>query len=674
MLLSFILAAGAVAAPAPAADPKYAETAKTVLAAMDRTADPCQDFYRYACGGWLDSTQLPSDQNRWSRSFSEITERNRDRSRGILEELQKNPGDADGRRLADFYGACMDEAAVEKAGLDPLKPFLRAIDGLEEKGSLMPLVADLHRASMPAFFGLAVVGDFKNPDVNLGYLGQGGLGFPDRDYYLKDDETSKKLRVDYEAHVARMFVLAGSTPEAAAKSAASILAFETEIAKVQRPRVELRDPNKTYNKIDRKGLKEITPELDWDAYFKATGYPGVQDLNVQSPDYVKGLRDVLAAADLAVVKDYLRWGVLRSNAPLLSKAFVDENFAFYGKRLGGQQENQARWKRCVAATDGALGDLLGKKFVDRYFAGDSKKIAREMIDRIETAFAASLPGLAWMDETTRTRALDKKAALGKKIGYTEKWEEYPGVKTRGDDFFGNTMAVRNYVFDREAKKIGKPVDRTRFGMTPPTVNAYYTPLLNEIVFPAGILQPPFFSKDFPMAMNFGGIGMVMGHELSHGFDDSGRKFDPKGRLAEWWAPEVATKFEERASCVADLYSSYEPQPGLHMNGRLGLGENIADLGGIKQAYAAYKSWEKDNPGQAPAVPGLTNDQLLFVAFAQGWCTIATPEQERNQIITGPHSLPKYRVIGPVSNSRDFSAAFQCAEGTPMNPVKKCEVW
>ena len=672
MLLGFILAAGAVATPST--DPQYAEVAKTVLATMDRTVDPCQDFYRYACGSWLDTTKLPADQNRWSRSFSEITERNRDRSRAILEELRDNPGDGDGQRLADFYGACLDEAAAEKAGIDPLRPFLKAIDELPDKSALMPLLARLHRASLPAFLGLGVAGDFKNPDVNIGFVTQGGLGLPDRDYYLKEDDDSRKLRADYEAHVARIFTLAGSEPAAAAKTAASIVAFETELAKVQRPRVELRDPNKTYNKIDRKGLKAIAPELDWDTYFAALGYPGVEDLNVQSPEYVKGLRDVLAKADLAVVQDYLRWGALRSSAPMLSAAFVDENFAFYGKRLGGQQENQARWKRCVAATDGALGDLLGRKFVERHFAGDSKKIAREMIDRIETAFAVSLPGLAWMDDATRERAIEKKRALGKKIGYTEKWEEYPGVRIRKGDAFANALAVRAYLFDREARKIGKPVDRTRFSMTPPTVNAYYTPLLNEIVFPAGILQPPFFSKDFPMAMNFGGIGMVMGHELSHGFDDSGRKFDPKGRLSEWWAPEVAKKFEERAACVADLYSGYEPQPGLHMNGRLGLGENIADLGGIKQAYAAYKAWERENPGQEAAVPGLTNDQLLFVAFAQGWCTIASPEQERNQIVVGPHSLPKYRVIGPISNSRDFSSAFQCAAGTPMNPVNKCEVW
>jgi predicted metalloendopeptidase len=453
------------------------------------------------------------------------------------------------------------------------------------------------------------------------------------------------------------------------------MAFETELAKNSKPRAELRDPDKMYNRLDLGGVKTLTPKIDWDAYFKGLGHTDVIQINVATPDFFKGLEKVLGATDDATLQAYMRWKVLHDAAPALPKAFDEENFAFYGKTLQGQKEQQARWKRCVAQTDGALGEILGQEFIKKQFAGDSKKIARELIESIQNAFATNLPNLEWMDDTTRQRALGKKATLVNKIGYPDKWRDYSKLKLKKGDYFGNLVASAHFEFERQAAKVGKPVDKMEWGMTPPTVNAYYNPLNNEMAFPAGILQPPFFSKDFPTAMNFGGIGMVMGHELTHGFDDEGRKFDSTGKLTEWWEPSVSAQFEERAACIEKQYSAYEVQPGVHLNGKLTLGENIADNGGIKQAYTAYKTWEAANPGaEKPAVDGLTNDQLLFVAFAQTWCSLATPQIEQMLVTVDPHSPPKFRVIGPLVNADVFAKTFSCAEGTPMHPASSCEVW
>jgi putative endopeptidase len=518
-----------------------------------------------------------------------------------------------------------------------------------------------------------VEADFKNPGINIAQVVQGGLGLPDRDYYLKDDKA--EVRGKYVAHVAKMFELYGDPADKAKETADKILAFETELAKVAKPRAELRDPNATYNKIDIGGLKQLTPKLDWDGYFKATGHPEITQINVMTPDYLKGLEAAANAADASTLQAYMRWQVLRDAAPMLPKAFDQQNFEFYGKTLQGQKEQQARWKRCVAYTDGAVGEILGQEFIKKQFAGDSKKVARDMIEGIQTAFANNLPHLAWMDDTTRTRALGKKGAIVNKVGYPDKWRDYSSLKLKKGDFAGNMLAAAKFEYEREAAKVGKPVDRTEWGMTPPTVNAYYNPLNNEMVFPAGILQPPFFSKDFPAAMNYGGMGMVMGHELTHGFDDEGRKFDAQGRLTEWWEPSVSEKFESRAQCIDDQYSSYEVQPGLKLNGKLTLGENIADNGGIKQAYNAYKAYEAAHPGsEKAAVEGLTNDQLLFVGFAQTWCSIATPQIEQMLVTVDPHSPPKFRVNGPLSNYNEFWETFSCAEGTHMHPAKPCEVW
>ncbi len=662
--------------------------AADVRASMDLEAEPCVDFYRYACGGWLDSTELPSDQTRWARSFSVIHERNREVVRDILEQAAADPGTDPGhRQIGDYYASCMDEAAIEKAAAAPLAPLLEDIAGVEGAASLLAVTGKLHRHEVGALFGMGALADFKDPDLNIAFYFQGGLGMPDRDYYVAEDEKKRQLMAEYQKHVAHMLALLGQEAEQAAADAARIVAFETRLAVACRPRTEMRVLEKLYNRIDVNGLKQLTPKLPWDAYLAATGYPGVTEASIATPEFFEALETAVHDTDPAVLRAYLRWHLVNSAAGVLSSAFVDADFDFYGRKLQGQQEMQPRWKRCVAATEGALGEAVGRLYVERRFAGGSKQVALEMIHDIETAFENSLPRLSWMDQVTRDRAVEKAKAVGNKIGYPDTWRDYSSMKVKRGGHFANTMAARGFDFDRDARKIGQPVDRQEWRMTPQMVNAYYTPLQNEIVFPAGILQPPFFHRDFPAAMNYGAIGAVMGHELSHGFDDQGRKFDPRGQLRQWWEPAASERFSEQAGCVDDLYSGYEVEPDVRVNGKLTLGENIADIGGVKQAYAAYQSWQARHEAASDVAPearkqdiagsgveGLSDDQLFFVAFGQVWCSLSTPEQVRLRITTDSHAPPRFRVIGSVSNNRAFAEAFGCAEGTPMRPETVCEVW
>jgi predicted metalloendopeptidase len=453
------------------------------------------------------------------------------------------------------------------------------------------------------------------------------------------------------------------------------MALETKLAKLHMDRAERRDPNKTYNKIDIDGLKSQVSKLDWNAYFEGTGHSDVKDINVDSVAYLKGAARVLAKTDVNTLRDYLRWNLVRSFADQLPKAFVEEKFAFYGKTLRGQDKLEVRWKRCTSATNRAFRHPLGRLYVEREFEGDSKAIALDLIQRIEAAFAANLPKLEWMDDTTRERATEKMKAIYNKVGYPDKWRSYEALEIKPDDHFANTLASRKFEYDYRMNKIGKPVDRDEWRAGPPVVNASYSGTRNEMWFPAGILQAPFFDKDHPMAMNFGGIGVVMGHELTHGFDDQGRKYDGKGVLREWWEKDVIKKFEKRTQCVDDLYGKLEVEPGHSLNGKLTLGENVADMGGVKQAYMAYKKWAEENEGdEKPHVEGLTNDQLLFVAFAQVWCEVSTPEYLRVQVATDPHSPARFRGSIPLSMTPEFAEAFACAPETPMNPKDRCEVW
>jgi predicted metalloendopeptidase len=662
---------GPAADPVPSKSPE--EVATTVKSAMDTSADPCQDFYQYACGGWIENTPLPGDKSRWTRSFGVLREKNRELMHEILEEAAKSKGGDDEKaKIGRYYAACMDEAAIESAGAKPLEPLFAEISNVEDVGSFMSVTGKLHAKGVRPLFGMYVGPDDKDPGMNIAHLGQGGLGLPDRDYYF--DEKRAEILAAYEKHVAKNFELLGEDPKAAADIAKDVVAFEKSLAKAQMTRVERRDPDRTYNKIDRAGIEERVPGLAWPAFAEASGHPEITAINVDSVKYLEAAAAILAKAKPETLQNYLRWTAVRDGADGLSKAFVDADFDFYGKTLRGQKEIEARWKRCTSATNRAFQHPVGRLYVERAFAGDSKAIALDLIGRIEAAFEKNLPELSWMSEATRARAMEKVKAIHNKIGYPDKWRDYAGLAV-GEDHFANTLASANFEYEYRAAKVGKPVDRDEWRAGPPVVNASYSGTRNEIWFPAGILQAPFFDKDHPMAMNFGGIGVVMGHELTHGFDDQGRKYDAKGMLQQWWEDDVISKFEERTKCVDDLYSSQEVEPGLNVNGKLTLGENTADMGGVKQAYAAYTKWAAENGGdETPHVEGLTNEQLLFVSFAQVWCTVATPEYLRVQVATDPHSPGQFRANVPLAMTPAFAEAFECAEGTPMNPKDRCEVW
>ncbi len=651
------------------------EIARSVLDDMDRTVDPCQDFYRYACGGWLDRNEIPPDKPKWGRSFDVLLERNQEAVRKILEEAARNPGSDPGTaKIGNYYAACMDEAAVDRAGIAPLKPMFDQIAAVKDAAAMMSVAGRLAPHGIPALFTILVIADFKDPDLAIAHFFQGGMGMPDRDYYFREDERGKALLKEYEAHIGRVLGLLGEPEADAEKHARAILAFETGLARNAMKNTETRDLENIYHKIDLDGLKRLTPGLDWDRYLSGMGYPGLTEINVGMPDFFKEMSALVQETDLDTLRAYLRWKLIQGTASHLSKPFVDENFSFYGKKLYGMEENQPRWKRCVNSTDEMLGEILGRVFVARHFPGESKSIAVDMVNRIEAAFAANLPNLSWMDAATRERAVGKMKMIVNKIGYPDKWRDYSSLLIDPRDHFANITAARAFEFRRNGDKVGKAIDRKEWVTTATDVNAFYNPTANDMTFPAGILQPPFFHRDFPPAMNYGGIGLAFGHELTHGFDDSGRKFDGKGMMHEWWDPSVAARFEERARCFEERYGEFEVEPGLTLNGKLTLGENIADVGGVKQAYMAHKALLKEQGNPPLPVEGLTNDQLFFVAFGQVWCENWRPEFERLVVATDPHPLSRFRVNGVAMNLAAFSEAFQCEEGTPMNPKEKCEIW
>ena len=646
-----------------------------VIAALDTTVDPCTDFYRYACGGWLKKTVRPADKSRYGRGFGELADRNNAVLRGILEGAAKTGKGPIDSKLGAFWVACNDEAAQDKAGIAPLAPMLAQIAGVKDEASLLRVVGKLHGSYFAGggpLFNFFVEPDAKRPDVYVAQVAQGGTGLPDRDFYLKPE--NKALLTAYQEHVARMLGFLGEAPEVATASAAKIVAFETELATIALPRAELRDPDATYNMLGVTGLQGLDAATPWPGYFSALGYDKIgADLNIATPTYFQKLGPIVRKTDAATLQAYLRWQVLKAAAPHLSAAIVAADFKFTSA-LTGVKELSPRWERCVGLANAGMGELVGQAFVKERFAGASKETALTMIGHIEAAFEAGLPALAWMDPTTRTRAVEKMKALINKIGYPEAWRDYGKLKLSRKDHLANVIAGRRFQFVRDADRISKAVDKQEWQMPPAIVNAYYNPSVNEMVFPAGILQPPYFSAEYPMAMNFGGIGMVMGHELTHGFDDQGRKFDAKGVLREWWEPSASSKFTERAQCVETLYGGIEVLPGVKLNGKLTLGENIADFGGIKAAYAGYKDWQT-NKREMPLIQGLSNDQLFFLGFAQGWCTLATDETQKLLATIDPHSPPRERVNVPLAHFPGFWEAWQCGAGTPMNAGKTaCEVW
>ncbi|UPT76041.1 MAG: M13 family metallopeptidase [Elusimicrobiota bacterium] len=637
-------------------------------AAMDLTASPCGDFYQYACGGWLKANPIPSDQSRWGR-FNELAERNKLILREVLEASAVKPKGEHGARTGALYGACMDEAAVEAAGLKPLSAAFDAIAGLSSAGDLAPLLGRLHRAGVNAGFGYGSEQDYKDSAKVIAGVDQAGLGLPDRDYYLKDDAKSVELRRAYEWHVARSLGLAGDAPAAAAEAAAAVMRVETALAKSSMDRVARRDPANTYHKMTRAELAALAPGFGWDRYLDAAGGPAWKDVNVSSPDFVKGFGALLGSAPLPDLKAYLRWRVLSAAEPYLGRAFVEENFDFYGRRLTGAKELKPRWKRCVELVDRSLGEDLGRGYVEKAYPPETKKKMDALVVAVVEALRKDIEGLDWMTPATKAKALAKLGTMGNKVGYPEKWRDYSSVKIDRKDLVGSVRSAIEFEHLRQLRKIGKPVDRKEWHMTPPTVNAYYNPQMNDINFPAGILQPPFFDPAMPDAVNLGAIGAVIGHELTHGFDDQGRKFDLKGNMEDWWTAEDAKAFESRAQCFVDQYGSYEAAPGLKLNGKLTLGENTADNGGLLVAGLAVDA-------QGPKEPwnGFTPRQLLYLGFAQIWCQNRTEQVARMLAQVDPHSAARWRVIGPLSNSPEFAKAFSCKSGDAMVAPKACRVW
>lgn len=664
-----------------------------LVASIDASADPCVDFYQYACGNWLAAHERPADKSRYGRSFDTVSENNEAIMRELLDAAASaaKAGGADPatQKLGDYYNACMDTAARDAAGVTGLAESIALIDGIKDHKSLMTALGRLHATvwgrigwlGMPASPPLFIIGvdaDYMNaPDRNMAIISQAGLGLPARAMYLPPEgpegDAGRALLAAYEQHIAKMLTLAKlSAPEQAAADAKAVLAIETALASASMTPVQLRDDQANYHKDGFKGLQKQAKGLDWKGYFKAAGLPQTKELNVRTPEYLAAMAKLVQERPIDELKAYLRWMLIHATADNLDTVLIDANFEL-AKLVTGVDEMPPLWKRCTNSVMWALPDLVGQAYVERAFAGDSKAIANDMIQRINTAMEASFPSLSWMDETTRGRAKQKIAAMGRKIGYPDAWRDYAELSL-GGNHFANVLAEKSAHATREVAKVGKPVDKSEWLMPAPLVNAYFNPTNNEIAFPAGILQPPFFDAAQPMVMNFGGIGAVAGHELTHGFDDEGRKYDATGRLTEWWEPQVSAAFEQRVACVVEQYDRYEALPGKFVNGELTAGENIADIGGLKEAYFAYQSWAQERGGDPAVAEGMTNEQVFFVAWAQNWCQhVAEPEAVR-RLEVDPHSPGQFRAIGPLVNLPEFAAAFQCAEGTPMNPPDRCEIW
>jgi len=653
------------AEPTAAAPPK-AEPPAIDESAMDKSADPCTDFYQYACGGWLKKTPIPEDRPLWGRAFSEIRQRNEALLRDILENDAKgepDPPDPYAQKAGDFYATCMDEQKAETASLATLQEELKQIAGATDPKGLAGAVAQLQSHGARAFFAFGSEQDFKDAKQVIGGADQGGLGMPDRDYYLKDDARMKSLRELYVDHVGKMLALLGD--KNAGQEAKTVMEIETTLARASMDRVERRDPNKIYHRIDRGGLAGKAPHFLWDVYFTVLGAPGVQAINVAVPEFFAALDTVVTRTAPADLQTYLRWHAVHAAAPSLGQKFVEEDFRLT-QAFQGTKAILPRWKRCVAMTDRALGEAVGRTFVTTTIGDEGKQSAGQIIEGIEGAFRKNLGSVEWMDAKAREASGEKLHKINNKVGYPAIWRDYSTLKIGRESLLANVLAAAEFENKRDLDKIGKPVDRNEFRMTPATVNAYYSPTMNEMVFPAGIMQTPFFRTDAPAPANYGGLGMVMGHELTHGFDDQGRQFDGDGNLREWWTPEVTKAFKERAECVARQYDGYIAVEEMHLNGHLTLGENIADVAGLKLALSAFRARQ--------GMTDLALEQQLFTAFGQTWCTNYRPEAARLQAQTNPHSTAQWRVNGPVSDNPDFAAAFSCKAGAPMAPVNRCMVW
>jgi putative endopeptidase len=656
------------------------------LNSIDKSLDPCTDFYAYSCKKWQEANPIPPDQPGQSHG-ARLQRWNQEVLRDVLQQASANDPkrNAVDQKIGDYYASCMNEDEIDSKGLAPIQTELEHINALQSKSQLAAELAHLHLITTSisgatdsgfgtAMFGFSSSQDLDNASLVVAIVEQGGLGLPDRDYYFKDDPKSVETRKQYVDHIQKIFTMLGDNPSQAAAHAKTVMDLETSLAKGSMDIVKRRDPANINHKLSQSELQSLTPAFAWADYLKTVNAPATQHYLVSSPDFLKNLDQMLNSASLDDWKTYLRWQLVNSSSVMLPRGFAEERFDFYGRKLQGQKENQPRWRRCVRSVDRDLGEALGQAYVDRTFGPEGKQRMLAMVNALESALGQDIQQLDWMSPGTKQQALVKLKKIEDKIGYPDKWRDYSSLKIVRGDALGNVYRSSEFEMHRELAKIGKPVDRGEWGMTPPTVNAYYDPQLNTINFPAGILQPPYFDKQKDDAVNYGAIGAIIGHELTHGFDDEGRKFDPNGNLRDWWTEKDGKEFEVRAKCISDEYSGFEATPDTHLNGDLTLGENTADNGGLRIALMALQDTMRDKGQKDSTVDGFDTEQRFFLAFGQVWCANMTPEVLRLRAQSDPHSTPKWRVNGVVSNMPEFQKAFNCKAGQPMVRQNSCHVW
>lgn len=659
----------------PTAPPSASAIKSFDLSAMDRSAEPCQDFYKFACGGWTASHPVPPEFGSYGR-FTQLSEQNREILHRILELASKPAPNRSPvmQKIGDFYAACMDEEAVDRAGDEPIKPELQRIASISDESQLVAEIARLQAMGVPVLFRFGQTVDYHNAQMTIAALDQGGLGLPNKDYYTKTDAKSVETRERYEQHVASLLQLAGESSEQASTSAHNVVTIETRLANASLGPVELRVPANRDHPMTPEAVAQMAPKLEFNQFLRDAEAPSFTKINLNNPGFVKQLNDLLTEIPIDQWKQYLEWHLLNNMAPYLSKAFEEENFKFNENYLGGAQQMQARWKRCVRLTDQNLGEALGQPYVDETFGVEGKTRTLEMVKAIEQAMGQDLEQLPWMTPTTKKAAAEKLALVTNKIGFPDHWRDYSSVKVTRNDFAGNIFRARSFEHRRNLNKIGKPVDKAEWSMSPPTVNAYYNPPENNINFPAGILQPPFYSNKADDAVNFGAVGAVIGHELTHGFDDSGSRFDGNGDLRDWWTPQDNQEFHTRTECVAHEYDQFVAVDDVHVNGHLTLGENTADNGGLRISMRALHNRMQQSGKPPQKIDGFTPEQRFFIAYAQVWCENQTPAAARRQALTNPHSPGRYRVQGPLQNMPEFQQAFSCKAGDKMVSANPCRVW